>query len=76
MGKCCKCGCVAAALTPLNYCLTASVCCLLDCLSVLVCFCLLAGLDVFAAERRSPVGWEPFIQAAAQHGAPQEVQMR
>lgn len=35
-----------------------------------------AGLDAFAAERRSPIGWEPFIQAAAQHGAPQEIQMR
>lgn len=34
------------------------------------------GLDAFAAERRSPIGWEPFLQAAAQHGAPQEVQMR
>jgi hypothetical protein len=35
------------------------------------------ALEVFAAEKKvSPIGWEPFLQVAAQNGAPQEVQSR
>eukprot|EP00775_Hariotina_reticulata_P009376 gene9376-9539_t len=35
------------------------------------------ALELFAAERKvSPIGWEPFLQVAAQNGAPQEVQAR
>jgi hypothetical protein len=34
------------------------------------------GLDAWAGERRSPIGWEPFLAAAQKHGAPREVQAR
>lgn len=34
------------------------------------------GLDVFAAERRSPIGWEPFLEASKKHNAPREYQAR
>ena len=34
------------------------------------------GLDEFAAERKSPIGLEPFLEVARQHGAPREVQAR
>ncbi|CAD7696035.1 unnamed protein product [Ostreobium quekettii] len=30
------------------------------------------GLEVFAQERRPPIGWEPFIQACVDHNAPRE----
>ena len=28
------------------------------------------GLEVFAREKKSPIGIEPFVAAAKQHGAP------
>ncbi|KAF6254839.1 vacuolar protein sorting-associated protein 16 [Scenedesmus sp. NREL 46B-D3] len=34
------------------------------------------GLDAWAGERKSPIGWEPFLQAAQKNGAPREVQAR
>lgn len=34
------------------------------------------ALEDFAAERKSPVGWEPFLDLAKKHGAPREVQAR
>ncbi len=33
-------------------------------------------LDLFASERRSPIGWEPFLQLAKRNAAPREVQSR
>ena len=33
-------------------------------------------LDVFASERKSPIGWEPFLQLAKKNNAPREVQSR
>lgn len=30
------------------------------------------GLEEFASEKRSPVGWEPFLTLASKHGAPRE----
>ena len=34
------------------------------------------GLEAFAAERKSPVGWEPFLQEARKGGAPREYMAR
>mmetsp|Transcript_11428 Transcript_11428/g.29770 ORF Transcript_11428/g.29770 Transcript_11428/m.29770 type:complete len:737 (+) Transcript_11428:2-2212(+) len=34
------------------------------------------GLDAFAAEKKSPIGWEPFLEVARKHGAPRDVQAR
>ncbi|WIA22377.1 hypothetical protein OEZ85_004684 [Tetradesmus obliquus] len=34
------------------------------------------ALDAWAGERKSPIGWEPFLQAAQKHGAPREVLAR
>lgn len=34
------------------------------------------GLDAFAAERKSPIGWEPFLEVARKHGAPRDVHAR
>lgn len=33
-------------------------------------------LDAFASERKSPIGWEPFLQLAKSNVAPREVQSR
>ncbi|GAX81388.1 hypothetical protein CEUSTIGMA_g8819.t1 [Chlamydomonas eustigma] len=33
-------------------------------------------LDMFASERKSPIGWEPFLQLAKKHAAPRDVQSR
>ena len=33
-------------------------------------------LDMFASERKSPIGWEPFLELAKKSGAPREVQSR
>lgn len=34
------------------------------------------GLDAFAAEKKSPIGYEPFLEVAKKFGAPREVQAR
>lgn len=34
------------------------------------------GLEAFAAERKSPIGWEPFLELARKHGAPRDAQAR
>lgn len=34
------------------------------------------ALDEFATERKSPIGWEPFLQLAKKHGAPSDVLAR
>eukprot|EP00878_Enallax_costatus_P010209 GHUV01010657.1.p1 GENE.GHUV01010657.1~~GHUV01010657.1.p1 ORF type:complete len:418 (+),score=91.20 GHUV01010657.1:1911-3164(+) len=34
------------------------------------------GLDLFAGERKSPIGLEPFLEVAQKHGGPREVMMR
>jgi vacuolar protein sorting-associated protein 16 len=35
------------------------------------------GLEAFVAEvRRSPIGYEPFVELAKKHGAPTDVQAR
>ena len=33
-------------------------------------------LDLFASERKSPIGWEPFLQLAKKNNAPREEQSR
>ena len=33
-------------------------------------------LDIFASERKSPIGWEPFFELAKKNHAPREVQSR
>ena len=30
------------------------------------------ALEAFASWRKSPIGWEPFIKASMEHGAPPE----
>lgn len=34
------------------------------------------GLELFAGERKSPIGLEPFLEVAQKHGAPREITVR
>ncbi len=34
------------------------------------------ALDAFAAEKKSPIGYEPFVEVAKKYGAPKEAQAR
>ncbi len=34
------------------------------------------ALDAFAGEKKSPIGYEPFLEVAKRFGAPREVQAR